>query len=63
MGDELPGLHRLRMLLRDTPILPDDGLQITARQGFRAFSVRDALAQMGEALTPSASPQGPKWRR
>ena len=40
----------LRMLLRDTPILPDDNIQIVGWNSFRAFSIRDALQQMGEPL-------------
>jgi hypothetical protein len=40
----------LRMLLRDTPIEPNDNLQITGWYSFRAFSIRDALAQLGEPL-------------
>jgi hypothetical protein len=38
----------LKMLRRDTPILPDDGIQIIGGDGFWAFSIRDALRQMGE---------------
>jgi len=45
-----PVADALRMLLRDTPILPDDNIQISAWSEFRAFSVRGALAQMGEPL-------------
>ena len=45
-----PVAEALRMLLRDTPILPDDNIQITAWKGFRAFSIRDALQQLGEAV-------------
>jgi hypothetical protein len=40
----------LRMLLRDTPIQPDDNIQIVGWNSFRAFSIRDALQQMGEPL-------------
>ena len=40
----------LRMLLRETPILPDDGIQIVGWNSFRAFSIRDALAQLGAPL-------------
>jgi hypothetical protein len=43
-----PIAEALRMLLRDTPILPDDNIQITAWSEFRAFSIRDALEQLGE---------------
>lgn len=38
------------MLLQDTPILPDDNIQIVGWNNFRAFSIRDALQLMGEPL-------------
>jgi hypothetical protein len=51
-------LEALHMLLRETPILPDDDIQIVGWDGFRAFSIRaalrvehrshDAPGQMGE---------------
>jgi hypothetical protein len=40
------------MLIRDTLILPGDKIQIVGWSGFRAFSIRDALEQMGEPLEP-----------
>jgi len=40
----------LRMFLRETPILPDGNIQIVGWNSFRAFSIRDALEQMGEPL-------------
>lgn len=40
----------LKMVLRETPILPNDTIQITAWRGFRAISIRDALEQLGEPL-------------
>ena len=40
----------LKMLLRDIPILPDDSIQIVGWHEFRAFSIRDALAQLREPL-------------
>jgi hypothetical protein len=40
----------LRLLLEECPILPDDVIQITGWRGFRAFSIRDALIQLGEPL-------------
>ena len=42
----------LKMLLRDAPILPDDNIQIVAWNNFRAFSIRDALEQLGESPDP-----------
>jgi hypothetical protein len=39
-----------RMLLRDTPIQPDDNIQLVGWNRFRAFSIRDALDQLGEPL-------------
>ena len=38
----------LRMLLRDTPILPEDNIQNTAWRDFRTFSIHDALQLLGE---------------
>jgi len=38
----------LRMLLCETPILPDDVIQITGWRGFRAISIRDGLTQLGQ---------------
>ena len=43
-------IEPLKMLLRDTPILPDDSIQIVGWDDFRAFSIRDALSQLGEPL-------------
>jgi hypothetical protein len=43
-----PIAEALRMLLRDTPILPDHNIQITGWSEFRAFSIRGALEQLGE---------------
>lgn len=40
----------LHLLLRETPIQPDDEIQITGWNSFRAFSIRDALAQLGEPI-------------
>jgi hypothetical protein len=45
-----PIAEALRMLLRGTPILPDDNIQVTGWSEFRAFSIRDALEQLGETL-------------
>jgi hypothetical protein len=47
-----PIAEALRMLIRDTLILPGDKIQIVGWSGFRAFSIRDALEQMGEPLEP-----------
>jgi hypothetical protein len=44
----------LRMLLRETPILADDPIHITARREFRAFCIRDALQQLGEPVDPGS---------
>jgi hypothetical protein len=56
--DEGPVPEALHMLLRDTPILPDDDIQITAWRGFRAFSIRDALTQLGEEVERGAPAVG-----
>ena len=62
--EQAPVAEALRMLLRQTPILPDDNIQITAWRGFRAFCIRDALAQLGEPLEGApAAALGPPQRR
>lgn len=62
--EQAPVAEALRMLLRQTPILPDDNIQITAWRGFRAFCIRDALAQLGEPLEGApAAAVGPPQRR
>ena len=45
--EQAPVAEALALLLRQTPIRPDDAIQITAWRGFRAFSVREALQQLG----------------
>lgn len=62
--EQAPPAEALRMLLRQTPIRADDNIQITGWRGFRAFSIRDALAQLGEPLEgePTAA-AGPAQRR
>jgi len=43
-----PVSEALHMLLRETPMLPDDNIQVVGWDGFRAFLIRDALQQLGE---------------
>lgn len=47
----------LRMLLQQCPVELDDRIQITGWRGFRAFSVREALAQLGEPVQEAAGPE------
>ena len=46
--EEAPVSEALHMLLRETPMLPDDNIQVVGWDGFRAFLIRDALQQLGE---------------
>lgn len=39
----------LTMLLAQTAITAEDNIQITGRRNFRAFCIRDALEQLGQA--------------
>jgi len=55
-GPDRADLEPLKLLVRGTLILPDDTIQIVGWNEFRAFSIRDALKQLGEP-SPLPSPR------